>query len=97
VYLINRCFESNDCTREFSTPRKLHDHLQHGHGYVFPARLKSTRRYNSKKHLYLRHRFNDSNTGSVIDLFACPCCTDHHIDLIDLSVHFRTVHYDYLP
>ncbi|KAL0093233.1 hypothetical protein F4703DRAFT_1939218 [Phycomyces blakesleeanus] len=30
-------------------------------------------------------------------LFACPCCTDHHSNLNDLSDHFRTVHYDYLP
>ncbi|CAO3637725.1 unnamed protein product [Mucor fragilis] len=97
AYLVSRCFESTDCIGTFSTPRKLRDHLRDSHGYVFPARLSSTRRYKSETYIYLRHCPDDPNTEFVIGLFACPCCTDHYIDLNGLSDHFRIVHFDYLP
>ncbi|KAL0076901.1 hypothetical protein J3Q64DRAFT_1703128 [Phycomyces blakesleeanus] len=75
VYLINRCFDSNDCTHVFSTPRKLRNYLRDGYGYVFPARLKLTHRYNNNK--------------------KTPVIAASNLN--DLSDHFRTVHYDYLP
>ncbi|ORX42785.1 hypothetical protein DM01DRAFT_1340968 [Hesseltinella vesiculosa] len=94
--LSHCCFINEDCNKQYSTPRKLRDHLQDIHKFVFPVRLASTRRYNSKEYLFLKVR-PDGDVVLVNERFACPCCIDHFGDLNDLATHFGDIHNEYQP
>ncbi|KAI8388927.1 uncharacterized protein BYT42DRAFT_492440, partial [Radiomyces spectabilis] len=94
VYLLNRCFLDDTHTRNYTDPRKLRDHLQDAHDYQFPLKIKSTRRYNNDRFLYLRHR-DDSQLTSVN--YACPCCKGHFKDTKELANHFLALHKVHLP
>lgn len=94
IYLVNRCFEHNNCTRHFRTPQNLREHLKDIHQFSFPVRIDSTRRYHTKTHLYVRQCDSE---GDIQQHFACPCCTDHFEILNELASHFHTIHKDYVP
>lgn len=92
IYLVNCCFLDDAHTRRFTDPRRLRDHLQDCHGCEFPEGLKSTRRYNNKRFLYLQYADSDVSVN-----YACPCCPGHFNDLNELASHFRSMHEVYLP
>ncbi|ORX57079.1 hypothetical protein DM01DRAFT_1235777 [Hesseltinella vesiculosa] len=94
VYLLHCCFHNDACTRSFSSPQNLREHLKDIHDYDFPVRVNTTRRYNNESFLYLRQRADGDH---VEENYACPCCPDHFDDLNGLGNHFLDVHKDFLP
>lgn len=93
ILLVHRCF-NNGCIQSTSSPFNLRRHLEDSHGYVFPAPMKTTRRYNTSEYQFLRHH---SDNDDMEKHYACPCCIVHVKELRDLENHFINQHEYYHP
>ncbi|ORX56157.1 hypothetical protein DM01DRAFT_1015039 [Hesseltinella vesiculosa] len=51
-------------------------------------------RFNSNDFLYLRQR---PESGHLEENYACPCCTDHFVELGTHRNHFEITHHEFMP
>ncbi|KAI8388648.1 uncharacterized protein BYT42DRAFT_469808, partial [Radiomyces spectabilis] len=96
VFIVNRCFMSNDCHTNFNSSQNLRRHLSQVHEFDFPNRIKRPRLHNSELYMYLSEPSAPSNQTVSIQSI-CPVCDNHFEEVAALKAHFVTTHQEHLP